>query len=161
MTVYGTSTLHDWHMDVTSLNCKASFAISNSEVKSIDGFNFSCKSNSLKSDKDKMDKLAWEALKADDNPSIIAKFKSMKEIEGIKEGFKATVYADVTVAGVTKLTSLNVKGVYLSNGNLKITGSKILKMTDFDMDPPTAVMGTIKTGDQISLLYVIELQEIK
>jgi hypothetical protein len=41
----------------------------------------------------------------------------------------------------------------LPNGELQLTVSKKLKMTDFKMEPPTAMMGTIKVGDEVTVIF--------
>jgi hypothetical protein len=40
---------------------------------------------------------------------------------------------------------------------MQISGSKKLKMTEFDMVPPTALMGTIKTGDEVTVTFNLNL----
>ena len=44
-------------------------------------------------------------------------------------------------------------------GAFSACGSYIMKMTDFGVDPPTAVFGTIKTGDEITIDYNLQLKK--
>ncbi|MEQ8470353.1 MAG: YceI family protein [Marinoscillum sp.] len=43
------------------------------------------------------------------------------------------------------------------SGSQKIsfTGSVSIKMTDFNISPPTAMFGTMKTGDEVTIEYKI------
>lgn len=155
LSVYGTSTLHDWHMKLDHLNCTAQFTVNDSKLESIDGFNFSCNSKGLKSGKNRMDDLAWEALKADAHPKIIASFHSLKLFTPDEISFKAIVMSNVTIAGVTILTPIAVKGEYHGD-KIKVVGNKEINMSDYNMEPPTAMMGTIKTGDKITIAFIME-----
>lgn len=157
MKVHGTSTLHEWHMDVIDFSCHANFILSEDKIESISDFKFSCKSKNLRSDKDRMDKLTWEALKANNHPIIISKFKSLTAFTQTKEGFKAKLLTSITIAGATRTKSLDIKGVYMPNGSIKVIGLKVLKMSDFEIEPPTAMLGTIRTGDDIIILFSIQL----
>ena len=46
------------------------------------------------------------------------------------------------------------------SGSQKIsfTGSVSIKMTDFNISPPTAMFGTLKTGDEITIKYEIVIK---
>lgn len=54
----------------------------------------------------------------------------------------------LTIAGKTKLTDLVATLTYnAGNKTFNCTGTKKLKMSEYGVKPPTAMMGTIKTGD--------------
>jgi polyisoprenoid-binding protein YceI len=56
----------------------------------------------------------------------------------------------LSIAGVAKEVKFKTK--YDVDGNqITFKGSYTFKMTDFNIDPPTAVMGTIKTGDEVTV----------
>ena len=48
-----------------------------------------------------------------------------------------------------------VAGRKLSDGSVQFIGSVTFNMTNFNIDPPTAVMGTIKTGDEITIKFQV------
>jgi hypothetical protein len=43
----------------------------------------------------------------------------------------------------------------LPNGDLQFSASKKIKMTEYKMEPPTAMMGTIKVGDEVTVNFDI------
>jgi hypothetical protein len=45
-----------------------------------------------------------------------------------------------------------------ADGGVTFTGSKKLKMTDYKIKPPTALMGTLTTGDDIEIVFTITLK---
>ncbi len=61
------------------------------------------------------------------------------------------------MAGTTKAVTLNAKGKVLENGDIQIAVSQKLKMTDFKMKPPKAVLGTIHVGDEITVNFDVVL----
>jgi hypothetical protein len=64
------------------------------------------------------------------------------------------------VAGVTRPVEVEV--VYeVRNGALFFKGSKKIKMTQFNVEPPSFMFGTIKTGDEITVSFEATLAPVK
>lgn len=154
--VHGTSSLHDWHLETEKQSGK--IVITNSEDLAISTLNFSVETESLKSGKSSMDKNTYKALKTDDYKTIDFKFKSVKQVVRLENNsFKATINGDLTISGVTKSISLDVT-LNLSGTTVLLEGEKSLKMTDYGIDPPKALLGTIKTGDAIKIIFKSEFE---
>lgn len=151
--IIGTSTLHDWESIVEKTNATIAFA-DRSAVK-IETLNVNVDVYSIKSGKKTMDRLTYKALKAEEFPMIKFVFKTAKLVSEDEEFVNLELNGDLTIAGVTKnvnvLTKINRKGkdVYL-------TGSHKLLMTTYNVDPPTALLGTIKTGDEITIDFSLK-----
>jgi hypothetical protein len=47
----------------------------------------------------------------------------------------------------------------ISDHDIKFSGSYTLKMTDFKMSPPTAMMGTIKVGNEVTIKFDLTLSK--
>jgi polyisoprenoid-binding protein YceI len=150
MTVQGTSTLHEWESEATKLTCKGSALATGSLLASVKDVEVTVPVQNIKSTKGKtMDNKTWEAFTYTKYPNIIYKLT------------QATVATDgtvdangtLTMAGVTKPVKFMVKSKVLPNGDIQLTGSHKLKMTEFKMVPPTAVMGTIKVGDEVTVTF--------
>jgi hypothetical protein len=43
----------------------------------------------------------------------------------------------------------------ISGNRIQIKGSKKVKMTDFNISPPTAMLGTLKTGDEVTISFTL------
>lgn len=153
--VFGGSTLHDWEMVATAASGKAELTIDGQNIKAIPMAEVTMKATALKSGKGQMDELAYKALKADKNPNIHFKLTSYKNLGGNK----ASVTGNLTIAGTTKPITFQV--LYLVKGEaVKIEGDTSFKMTDFNMTPPTAVFGTIKTEDKVKVSFKMNLNLI-
>jgi hypothetical protein len=61
--------------------------------------------------------------------------------------------------GFTNLIMLSVTGKNLPGGDIQFTGSRSLKMTDYKMKPPTAMMGTIKVGNEVTLKFDLTISK--
>lgn len=152
LSVSGTSSLHDWTMTSNSASGSASVTTDGATLKSIQNLNVTMKAETIKSGKGGMDDNAYKALKTKKNPDVKFTLKEVKSIVKKGNGYLVEAVGTLTIAGESR--TITVQGdAQPSNGTLKITGNKKFKMTDFKVDPPTALMGTIKTGDDITINF--------
>jgi len=50
-------------------------------------------------------------------------------------------------------------GNFLDDGRIRVTGKKEIKMTDYDVEPPTGLFGLVRAEDELTVhfdLYVLE-----
>lgn len=151
LSVDGTSSVHDWTMEAEQFDGKADLKIENNALQGINSLNFNVPVKSLKSGKSGMDDNAYEALKAKNHPTIKYQFRSMDNVK--VEGNTTTMDTKglLTIAGVSKIVNMKVTAD-ASNG-INFKGDITFKMSVFEIDPPTAVFGTIKTGDEITIKF--------
>lgn len=156
-TIQGTSSLHDWESTITKLEYKGNFAVENKLVKSIKSGEVTIPVVSIKSTKGKMmDNKTYDAFLYEKNPTITFLLtNSQLRPEGSGQAFDATGY--LTMAGMMKTIKLTGLVKVLANGDVQLTLSKKLKMTDFKMEQPTAMMGTITVGDEVTLNFDLTL----
>ncbi|WP_192347514.1 YceI family protein [Algoriphagus sp. Y33] len=148
-TVAGTSTIHDWEMIAKEGTTGSSeLSLENGKLSKIVSLTIEMPVKSLKSGKGAMDKNAYEALNATKYPFI--KFE-MTEFLGIT-GTKIKAKGKLTIAGKSQIIPLEVS--YSMSGNdVKFKGKHTILFSDFEVDAPTAVFGTIKTGDKLVLAF--------
>lgn len=155
LTVKGTSSLHDWESTVDKLEAKGSFAIVNDALSDIDDVVIRIPVKAIKSTKGKiMDNKTWEAFNYEKHPTIAFTLTDEK-INTVKNTLVAR--GTLTMAGVTKPVQIHVAYNILPGGELQVTGTHTLLMSEFKMEPPTAMMGTIKVGDEIVVEFDITL----
>ena len=145
--ISGTSTLHDWTETVETVNGTLRADVDGGSLVKLKSIQLTIPVKSIKSGKSGMDKNTYVALKEDEYPNIKYVLKTYKI-----EGNSVKLTGDLTVAGVTKsVTVMATSKVH--DGTIELTGDLPTKMTIFGVDPPTAVMGTIKTGDEITIKF--------
>lgn len=143
MKVSGTSTLHDWHIDVESFSAKA-----NLNGENLENASFTAEVKSMKSGTSSMDDNTYEAMKEKANPRIIFQSSSIVGKEG-----KLTIKGDLTVAGVTKPITMTTTLEKWAEKSMTVKGKYTFKMSGFGIEPPRAMLGTIRTGDEITIEF--------
>ncbi|MDO6439254.1 YceI family protein [Cyclobacterium sp. 1_MG-2023] len=155
MKVSGTSTLHDWDMISKEASGKAKIRLSAGKVTAIQSVQISMKVASLKSGKSQMDKNAYNALKEEGHPEI-----TFTMLEAHQDGGNDwKVSGRLQIAGETRTVPFMVQ-IKPEGEGISLHGSADVKLTDFKVDPPTAVFGTIKTGDEMTISVNMKLNPI-
>lgn len=155
MTVQGTSSLHDWESAVEKAECKGFYVMSNKSLMDVKDVVVKIPVTSIKSTKGKiMDNKTYDAFNYEKYPNIVFALSAQKINE---KNSTIDLTGNLAMAGTTKSINLTVNYKILPNGELQIIGSKKIAMTDFGMEPPTAMMGTIKVGNDVSVYFEITL----
>jgi hypothetical protein len=157
--ISGTSTLHDWKMYLKTFDCTANFIQKGSELKVIDKVTFNCMATDLISDNSLMDKKAYSALKSKIFPEIKFNMISAMEISSDNNKFRDNLRGNLFIAGKSMPILIPFNGT-LSNINginiIEVNGETELKMSDFDISPPSFMMGALKTGDRITISFSLQ-----
>ena len=155
MHVSGTSTMHAWQSSVENLALTGAFVVAGNDLAEVKDVVVKIPVTSIKSTKGKiMDNKTYEAFNHEKYPQIVFVMKSQTiSASNSTIDLKGTL----SMAGKTLPVDLKVSYKLASNGDLKIIGSKQISMTDFGMEPPTAMMGAIKVGNDISVTFEITL----
>lgn len=149
--VTGSSSLHNWKMDVTAYTSGFNLVMEGSAVKNISNITFSCKARDLKSESSLMDRKAYDALKADNSPEIKFNGASVSNLITDNQKFTGKVKGNLSIAGKTKEVEIPFSGTINNNNIISIQAQTSMLMSEYGMIPPTAMMGTLKTGDKISV----------
>lgn len=157
VTIWGTSNLHNWNETVTEVagNCNVSW--SSDGTFNLDNLYLDMSAYSIKSDMGGiMNNNTYKALKADAHPEII--FMLSAPVKSIKDGATTNCISAqglLTIAGVTNPVSMQVQVLIPEQGKVSFEGSQVIKMTDYGITPPTALFGTLKTGDKITIKFKV------
>ena len=151
----GTSTLHDWEMKAATGSSEAEFTLgADGKITSLTKLSFTLPAKNLKSGHTAMDKNTYRALKTGDNPNISFVLTSATVTSGGSNNYLLDCVGTMSIAGTTKQTDLEATARYNpSDKSFTVTGVKKMKMTDYNVKPPTVMLGTIKTGNDISIAY--------
>ena len=105
-----------------------------------------------------MNKDLHEALKASQYPSITiaiqeAGLHAGAALSGGHEWANIAARARLTVAGVERTALLQVKARQTGPDTYRFLSQYAIKMTDFNIAPPTAMLGLIKVNDEIEIHF--------
>lgn len=113
--------------------------------------------------KSRMNKDFYEALKAEAYPTIRYELHDAQLISGVQavrgkaDAGPIKIAADgmLTIAGEQRPVHVVAEGQSLGEGLYRLTGSVPLRMTDFGVEPPTALLGLVKAHDDIEVHFEI------
>ena len=150
--VDGTSTLHAWTMRTSSIQ---------GEISAPNPSNWNAPARaavtvpvaSLKSEHEKMDKLMAEALKAKAHPEIRYEMLEATPESANDAKFVLKTRGRLTIAGVTREVAMDVQGTRIGDGRYTLTGHTPIRMTHYGVKPPTAMLNTIRTGDDVKVTF--------
>jgi len=151
MTIAGTSTLHDWTMTSLEPQLQATFeTTSEGTIKKLNSLSLDVMSESLKSPHKAMDKNAYASLKTDKHKTISFMLTSATINKN-----QIQCVGNLSIAGVTKQIGIDAVCQTLPDGtmSLQCTGSKAIKMSDYQVVAPSFMFGTVKTGDDIKISF--------
>lgn len=161
VTLNGTSNLHDWEMKAVKGQSEIRFVMdASNKVTSLTKLSFTLPAKNLKSKHSAMDKNTYKALNTDKNPDISFVLTSSTVTTISSNKYQFNCIGKLTIAGVTKETTLKAIAIYNpADKTLNVTGTQKMNMTDYGVKPPTAMFGTIKTGNAITIAYDLKFKK--
>ncbi|GAB5527464.1 MAG: hypothetical protein Roseis2KO_53360 [Roseivirga sp.] len=153
--ILGTSTMHNWEMVTATAEGEGLFTIEDEQLSAVSDFKVQFKGEDLESGRGIMDRNTRRALDTENHPMISFVLTEYRRNEDGSE----VAFGDFTAAGVTRKLEFNVD-TELKGPKLQITGEVSFKLTDFDIEPPVALAGTLRTGDAVSLEFTLVFEAL-
>ena len=144
LSINGTSSLHDW--ESVAHDFTFSVLLDSNKLKGLKG---TILVRSIKSGKGIMDDKTYAAMEAEKYPEI----RLIGEDLTIQNG-KVMGKGTLTIHNVAKPIVIQADFVK-TTGGFTVKGNVALKMTDFGIDPPTAMFGSLVTGNDVVIAYAI------
>jgi polyisoprenoid-binding protein YceI len=152
ITVEGTSTVHDWECTASQFTGTLDGATSPSALTGITGLAVTVPINALDCDNGTMNGKLREAL----GSSAIRFTLSNARVGNVNGGrFGVEANGQLTIHGTTRAQRIQAQGQALGNGLYRFTGSVPITMSQFGIQPPTAMMGTLRTGDRVTVNFAV------
>ena len=92
-------------------------------------------------------------LNADDHPNITFTLNEVNEISIEGESAIITASGIINANGVDSEVTLQVTASMNEDGSINFQGEQEILMTTFNIDPPTAVFGTVRARDEMVISY--------
>jgi hypothetical protein len=97
-----------------------------------------------------------DALKSSKYPYIVVELQQIQlrptALNATRnEWFDVVAVATLTITDVCKPIVMDVRGIRLGDDRYRFVCSKNVRMTDFNVDPPTALFGLIKVNNDIKI----------
>ena len=153
--IQGSSNLHEWESKTEQVSGEL-VVTEGSLPNTLTQFNkVSLRINvaSITGGKSMMDSRMMDALKGVRFPVI--SFQS--SVLNIPRANDVTAMGQLTIAGVTLGKTISATYTVLSD-RIQIKGTARVKMSDFGIAAPTAMLGTLKTKDEVVLVFDVTFQ---
>ena len=99
-----------------------------------------------------MDGNLYKALKADESPDISYTLGSF-DVVPAGDAFTVKSVGTLKIAGTEKTVNMDVSATKLADGSIRADGEVPLLMTDFGVKPPTAMFGTLRTDNKVTVKF--------
>ena len=154
--IQGTSSMHDWEsvIEKTTASLTVNKKGENFEISKMEVV---IEARSIKSGKDVMDMKTYNALKSVEFPSI--KFTLNTPLT-IAEGSEVTAKGILQLVGLSKEIEVIGNITNLNENQMGINASYTINMTEYGIEPPTALFGTIVTGEEITVVFDMKLLKV-
>ena len=153
--VKGTSSAHDWETTAEEFSGVAALTVTDGAIEGIEALSLEVIAGSVKGGKRIMDNKTKDALKAKDYPTIIFTLTSFDEATPTN----VTVSGTLSLAGVTKTVVLTGDYEVGADGSIMVTGVQDINLPEYNIAPPTAMMGALKTGEDVQIEYTIKFSQ--
>jgi polyisoprenoid-binding protein YceI len=152
--VEGTSTVRSYRCESTSVTGSAQASSAQlADLATVPRAEVSIPVASLDCRNGTMNGHMRKALKAEQNPTIRLRASGIQ----VSPSGAARISGDLTIAGQTRPVSID--GTAASDdGKVRVRGSKRLVMTDFGVQPPTLMMGTMKVAAPVTIGFDVTLK---
>ncbi len=108
-----------------------------------------------------MTKDLQKTLKQEEFPFLFIEFRQFSKMLNQPVGI-ATLngLAEISLAGTTQKFQIQCISKRLNESEIELRGSKSIKLTDFNLKPPSKLGGAIKVEDQMVVHFVLQLKRI-
>ena len=158
--IEGTSTLHDWDMASEKANCDIAFSFDGVSITGLSSLVFTVDAGSLKSHHSGLDKNAYKALNSDKYPEIsfVSSYANIRPSG--TNSYMISAKGKLIIAGVSKdIWIVGVTTVNPADMSVQTIGSAKIKMSEFNVEPPSFMFGAMKTGDEITVKFNVTLKK--
>lgn len=161
LSIEGGSNLHGWECKASSFD--ATIEVDESFLKSatitpalVKKLQVKVPVRNLKCGHGGMDNNLYKALKADDAPDISYTLSTFDVAAGAtRDSFTVKTVGTLKLAGAEKTVNMDVSASRAADGAITATGELPLLMTDFGVKPPTAMFGTLRTDNKVTVKFSI------
>lgn len=163
VTVHGSSTIHEWDMNGATINGSVEVNPELAQATNAEAWKKASDAPatvsvvipvaSLRSEHAKMDSLMQNALKAKKFPEIRYDMAAPSLTSPVGAFPIVKTRGKLTIAGVTRDIDMDVTASRGSDNQYVLTGGSTIKMSDYGVKAPTAMLGTIKTGDVVKVAF--------
>jgi polyisoprenoid-binding protein YceI len=161
--IEGSSNLHGWSCKATTLDAAinvdpaweaAALGEPLDVAKLLKSVEVKVPVEGMKCGNGKMERIMYEALRSGTAPSISYILGSFDAVPGeAKDSFIVHTVGKLTIAGKENTVRMDVRAERLPDGAVRAVSEVPVLMTDYGVKPPTALLGTLRTGNKVLVKF--------
>lgn len=163
----GTSNIHAFEASttavrLTNLRISATASAGGTLLKQLtqpgvlEAFDIAIPAATLSSPKEGLDKNMHKALRVQEHPDITFRLTRLEAREAATDVVPLRAIGMLQVAGVEREVALDIKAQHTGSG-LSISGEVPIVMTDFNVKPPKAMLGMLRTDPKVTIRFEVQL----
>lgn len=161
--IEGTSNLHGWSCKATTLDASINVdpawesAAAGETIdipKLLKRVDVKVPVDGMKCGNGKMERIMYGALRSAEAPNISYILGSFDAVPGeAKDSFIVHTVGTLSVAGKENQVRMDVRAERLPDGTVRAVSEVPIMMTDYGVKPPTALLGTLRTGNKVLVKF--------
>ena len=160
--IEGTSNVMSWEAEVSDVSGEFILkANGNDVISDVEKTSLRIKASTIEgSEGRRMTEKIYEALNVQRHQYITFRLQEVQQVRSSSnnpELFRIVSSGVLTISGVSRNINLNTVGRILPNGNIIFSGSKAINMTHYEVKPPRAMLGALRTREEVTVKYTISL----
>jgi len=155
--ILGTSNGHSWELKARDMECTADIVRSGDILTKVSALMFSVKVNDLKGSNLWMNRGVYKALRGYPFDQVHYKGVYFSISNSGENAYEIKSEGNLMIAGVTRVTTLTILTVVNPDGSLTCTGSKAIKMSDFNVHLNEKETKRMNVGDEVILTFQIKM----
>lgn len=152
--VEGTSTIHDWTCGATEIKGTVELTFGTDMAPAVSAAQVTVPIKKMDCDNSTMDRKLQKALKMKDTPNLLFEFESATTQDAaVADSFEVATLGYMMIAGQTRRITVTQYLTERVDGTIIFRGSFPVSMKDYGVKPPTALLGTIRTGNEVTVFF--------
>ncbi len=156
--INGGSNLQSWSAAVNGVRTTGDIVITDGVLKELRDLVVEIDVASIEgSEGNTMTKKIMEAFDEKRHPVIRFQLSQVVNIERDSDDYLVTARGNLTMAGSTRPIQMQVRATIYPNGDIAFSGMEQFLMTRWNIDPPRALFGALRTRDEVEVAYQVVL----
>lgn len=102
----------------------------------------------------RMNRDLYDALKSDEFFYITFDFKDARTLPGSNtDSYKLEIEGVLTIAGTSRDIKFEAEGFLLDNNQMRAIGQKTIRMSDYNVEPPTGLLGLVRAENELTVHF--------
>lgn len=154
LSVDGTSNTGDWTVNATELTGTLTMQVQEDTAPSLQAVHITVAAEGIKGRNMLMTKNMRRTLKVEEHKEILYMLKEVTESEWSDgDTFSLVTVGDLTLGGVTNEIEMTVTGAKQEDGQVHLTGSYSLLMSDYNLTDRRFMFGRFVLADEVTVSY--------